>query len=419
MQGDIVTNNHVIDGADKVTVTFSDGHTTVAKVVGRDPDSDLAVIKIDTNPAVLKPVKLADSDQVKVGQLAIAIGNPFGLEGTMTVGIVSAKNRSLPVDSQTSNGPVYTIPDVIQTDAPINPGNSGGVLVNAQGEVMGVTAAIESPVRASAGIGFVIPANIVKSVIPTLIDKGTIQHPWLGISGTELTADLAKAMSLKEDQSGILVVDVTSGSPADKAGLRGSDRQVTIDGTDTRVGGDVITSVDGQPLKRFEDLAGYLFESSTIGKPIKLEVLRDGKVLTIDATPAARPAQTEQANNSTDVVAAKAWLGIRGVDVSPEIAAAMGLSDGQQGVLVIQVVQGGPADQAGLKGSNKPATLNGQDVAIDGDIITAVNSQKVSDMNDLQTTIAQMKAGDKATLDLLRDGKSLSIDVTLGERPAG
>jgi serine protease Do len=246
-QGYIITNNHVVESAQKIEVTFSNDTVVDAELVGTDPDSDLAVIKVDLSSDELQPVQIANSDQVRVGQLAIAIGNPFGLEGTMTVGIVSALGRSLPASEGITGGPVYSIPDVIQTDAPINPGNSGGVLINATGELIGVTTAIESPVRANAGIGFVIPASIVERVVPQLIENGTFVHPYLGITGLSLYPDLAESMNLDKDQRGALVAEVVQDGPADKAGLRGSDRQVNIDGIEMGVGGDVILAIDGNP----------------------------------------------------------------------------------------------------------------------------------------------------------------------------
>jgi 2-alkenal reductase len=191
--GHIVTNNHVVSGADKIEVTFSNGTIVSATLVGADPDSDLAVLKVDVPADQLHPVQIGDSNAIKVGELAIAIGNPFGLEGSMTTGIISAVGRSLPADENSLQS--YTIPDVIQTDAPINPGNSGGVLIDAQGQVLGVTSAIESPVRANAGIGFAIPSAIVNNVVPALIKDGKYVHSWLGISGTTLVPDLAKAMT--------------------------------------------------------------------------------------------------------------------------------------------------------------------------------------------------------------------------------
>jgi serine protease Do len=278
-QGHIVTNNHVIDGANKIAVTFADGTTTTAKLVGADPNSDLAVIQVNVPSSDLHPVQLADSTQVKVGQVAIAIGNPFGLSGTMTAGIISGLERSLPVGLDNPNsqgGPTYAIPDIIQTDASINPGNSGGVLVDDQGQLIGVTAAIESPSNANAGIGFVIPANIVQKVVPSLIKTGKYEHPWLGISGTSLTPDLAKANNLDQSQQGVLIVDVTNNGPADRAGLQGSDRQVDISGQPAPVGGDVIVAIDGQPVKRFEDMGSYLFENAQVGQTITVTILRNG-----------------------------------------------------------------------------------------------------------------------------------------------
>ncbi|MBP1694682.1 MAG: putative family peptidase, partial [Chloroflexi bacterium] len=270
--GHIITNNHVISGAQKIEVTFSDGRSYPATVVGADPDSDLAVLKVDVPASQLTPVKIADSNQVKVGQMAIAIGNPFGLEGTMTVGIVSALGRTLPAGESQSNGlgnsPTYSIPDIIQTDAPINPGNSGGVLLNSNGELIGVTAAIESTSNANAGIGFVIPSAIVKQVVPVLISSGKFEHPWIGISGITLSSDLASAMNLSSDQRGALVEDIMQNSPAEKAGLQGSSKSVTIDGRDINVGGDVITAVDGNPINTMEDLIAYLASSTTIGQKL-------------------------------------------------------------------------------------------------------------------------------------------------------
>src|SRR5512142_1617932 len=221
--GDIVTNNHVVAGADKIEVTFSDGTTVPAKLVGADPDSDLAVVKVDVPAAQLHPVQMGDSHAIKVGQLAIAIGNPFGLEGSMTTGIISAVGRDLPADENAAQS--YTIPDIIQTDAPINPGNSGGVLIDMQGQVVGVTSAIESSSNSNSGVGFAIPSAIVKNVVPALIQSGKYVHTWLGISGTTLTLDLANAMKLNASQRGALVEEISPNSPAEKAGLHGSNQQ--------------------------------------------------------------------------------------------------------------------------------------------------------------------------------------------------
>ncbi|MGE5141559.1 MAG: S1C family serine protease, partial [Rudaea sp.] len=264
--GHIVTNNHVIDGASTISVTFADGTIVSGKVVGADPNSDLAVIQVSVPASELHPVQLADSSQLKVGQFAIAIGNPFGEQNTMTTGIISALGRALPVSSSAAAGPTYQIPDVIQTDAPINPGNSGGVLLNNQGQVIGVTSAIESPVQASSGIGFAIPSAIVQKVVPALIQSGHYDHPYLGISGTDLTPDLAKAMNLSASQRGALVEDVTPGGPAANAGLKPSTQQTSIQGQSVNVGGDVITAFDGHPVKTFDDLVASLERYGQIGQ---------------------------------------------------------------------------------------------------------------------------------------------------------
>jgi len=290
--GDIVTNNHVVAGASQIQVTFADGTTVPATVVGTDLNSDLAVVKVNVPASQLHPVTLMNSDQVKVGQLAIAIGNPYGLSNTMTEGIVSGLSRSLPVglDTQSAQtGPTYSIPDIIQTDAPINPGNSGGVLVNDQGQLMGVTAAIESPSNSNSGIGFVIPSNIVNKVVPSLIKNGSYQHPYLGITGTTLTPALAQAMNLPANTQGVLVVQVTSGGPAAKAGLQGSNNQTTINGQPVAVGGDVITAINGQKITRFEDLAAYLFSNTQVGQSVTLTILHNGSSQTVNVTLGALP----------------------------------------------------------------------------------------------------------------------------------
>ena len=293
-QGHIVTNNHVVSGASSISVTFSDGTTVDAKLVGADPNADLAVIQVNAPAKLLVPVTLGDTAAVKVGEIAIAIGNPFGLQGTMTQGIISGLQRTLPtgLDSTTGqNGPVYNIPDIIQTDAPINPGNSGGVLVDLSGKLIGVTAAIESSTNSSAGIGFVIPTEIVQKVVPALISSGTYKHPYLGISGTDLTPALAKAMNIDPATRGVLVETVVKGGPAATAGLLAGTKQVTINGAAIGVGGDVITAIDGQAVKTFDDLGSYLFVHTSAGQSVSLTVLRDGTPATVTVTTGVLPQQ--------------------------------------------------------------------------------------------------------------------------------
>jgi serine protease Do len=288
--GDIVTNNHVVDGATKIQVTFSDGTTVPATLVGNDPYSDLAVIKVDVSADMLNPVSMADSTQVKVGEIAIAIGNPYGFEGSMTVGNVSGVGRDLPSSQVDQNsGATYSIPEIIQTDASINPGNSGGVLVNDQGQVIGVTSALESASGSSSGVGFAIPAQIVSKVVPELIKSGKYEHPYLGISGTDMTPDIAQAMNLPAETRGAMVIQVTDGGPASKAGLLGSNDSVTINGVQGTIGGDVVTAIDGQTIKSMSDIIAYLAVNTQVGQTVSLTILRNGQTQTVDVTLGSRP----------------------------------------------------------------------------------------------------------------------------------
>jgi len=421
-QGHIVTNNHVVDGASQVTVTFSDGSSYTATVVGKDPSADLAVIKVDAPADLLVPVTLADSSQLKVGQMAIAIGNPYGLEGTMTVGIVSALGRSIPADLQNTNSPSYTIPDVIQTDAPINPGNSGGVLLNDLGQVIGVTSAIESASGSNAGIGFAIPVNLVQRIVPELIKNGTYQHVYLGISGVTLSSGMAKAMSLPADQRGILIGTVTPGSPAEKAGLLGSQKQVQIDGVDAQVGGDIIVAIDGQPTKRFDDLVSYLFDNTSVGQTVKLDILRNGKQETLSLVLAARPAATVQTSSQSSQsqpgqTSGQAYLGITGIDMTSAIASAMNLDQNQQGVLISNVQSGSPAETAGLKGSAKSVTIGNQTIKVGGDVIVAFNGVAINSFSELKIALSYASAGDQIVLTVLRNGQPDDVTVTLTQAP--
>jgi 2-alkenal reductase len=290
--GNIVTNNHVVDGATKVEVTLTDGTTVPATIVGQDPYSDLAVIKVSLPADKIHPVTMADSSQVKVGEIAIAIGNPYGFEGSMSVGNVSGLGRDLPsstVDQTT--GASYSIPDIIQTDASINPGNSGGVLVDVQGQVIGVTSAIESNSGSSSGVGFAIPAEIVSKVVPSLISTGKYQHPYLGISGTDITPDIAQAMNLPADTRGALIATVVAGGPAANAGLKASETTVTINGVQGTVGGDVVTAIDGTPITSMSDLIAYLSIHTQVGQTINLTILRNGQTQTVPVTLGSRPSQ--------------------------------------------------------------------------------------------------------------------------------
>lgn len=414
--GHIVTNNHVVADATSIDVVFNDGTSYPAELVGTDVDSDLAVIKVDAPADHLKPVVVADSKDVQVGDLAIAIGNPYGLGGTMTVGIISALGRSLQSDNTTVTGS-YTIPDIIQTDAAINPGNSGGVLLNAGGQVIGVTAAIESPVRANVGIGFVIPSDIVLNVVPELISKGTYEHSYLGISGGTLQPAMADAMNLDHNQRGILVSTVTKGSPAEKAGLKGSDKAIQIQGVDVNVGGDIITAINGQPTPTFDDLVSYLASSTKPGDTVTLDILRNGKTMQVKATLEARPASNQPQPPTSAFASGSAYLGITGGSLVPEIAKAMNLDSNQSGVLVVAIAKDSPASEAGLQGSTETITINGQEIKIGGDVITKINDTSVDGIQSLRQELSKYAPGDKVTLTILRDGKEITVEVTLAEKP--
>jgi serine protease Do len=415
--GYIVTNNHVVSGANKIEVKFADGTTLPATLIGADPDSDLAVIKVSNPGFTLTSVTVNSSTRVKVGQIAVAIGNPYGLENSMTVGIVSALGRTLPAGEGNSNGATFSIPDIIQTDAPINPGNSGGPLVDDHGALIGVNSAIESQGGSNSGIGFAIPATIVSQVIPELIKNGKYEHPYLGISGTTLTPDLAKAMNLDATQRGALVEDITSGTPADKAGLHGSDRQTTIDGQNVQIGGDLIIAIDGTPVKTMDDLIAYLADHTNVGQKVTLTILRDGKEQSVDVTLQARPAQAPTAQTSNNNASSGAWLGIAGQPLTADINKEMNLPNGQSGILVEQVQAGSPADKAGLQGSFKPVLINGQRVLVGGDVITAIDGNPTKTFNDLQAYVQNAKPGQDVKLTILRDGKEQTLTAALAEHP--
>jgi serine protease Do len=285
--GNIVTNNHVVDGADTIRVVFSDGISTSANLVGQDADSDLAVIKVNTDVERLKPVSLADSTQIKVGQLVIAIGNPYGLQGTLTVGHVSSLGRLLPL-SDNPLAPGYSIPDVIQTDAAINPGNSGGVLLDTLGRVVGVTSSIISESGSSAGIGFAIPSVIVEKVVPALIRTGRYEHPYLGISVVSLNPDIAQAMNLPSNQRGAMVQTVAIGSPAEITGLRASQNTAVIDGQAFPIGGDIIVSYGEHKVNNSNDLVTFLARG-VVDQTVTLNVLRDSKEIQLQVTLGTRP----------------------------------------------------------------------------------------------------------------------------------
>ncbi|MBC7236369.1 MAG: trypsin-like peptidase domain-containing protein [Chloroflexi bacterium] len=282
-QGHIVTNNHVVAEATQIFVVFYNGFQARAEIVGRDADSDLAVIRVDTLPEGAHPLPLGDSDRVEPGQAVIAIGSPFGLGSSMTFGIVSAVGRTIP-----SGATAFSIPQAIQTDAAINPGNSGGPLINMQGEVIGVNAQIATGgVRANAGVGFAIPVNVVRRVAPVLIRTGSFRWPWLGVQGTSVNLLIQQANGL-DTQQGAYIDAVVRGGPAAQAGLQGSTGTRTIEGIEVPVGGDVILEIDGNPVQDFADLLSDV-SAHNPGDRVTLTVLRNGRTRQVTVQLEVRP----------------------------------------------------------------------------------------------------------------------------------
>ena len=281
-KGHVITNAHVIDNAKRIIVTFLDGRSYNAELIGADEYTDIAVIKVNADLSLLKPLSIGDSSNLKVGEPIAAIGNPFGLSGSMTSGIVSQLGRLLPSEVG------YSIPDVIQTDAAINPGNSGGPLLNMRGEVVGINTAIQSATGEFTGVGFAVPSQTVAKIVPTLIETGEYNHPWIGISGRDIVPDLAKVLGLK-DAVGFLVITVVEDSPASKAGLIGSETVVEVDGVRYLTGGDIILSVDGIEVRQIDDILIHLQRAKSVGDEMILEILRDGRTTNITITLQERP----------------------------------------------------------------------------------------------------------------------------------
>lgn len=284
--GRIITNDHVVEGAERVEVTFSDGTIREAKVIGQDPNSDLAVVKVEQLPGGIAPLQFGEMSELAVGQTVIAIGNPFGLDGTLTRGIISALGRTIPALTP------FSIPQAIQTDAAINPGNSGGPLLDLHGHVIGVNAQIETDgvSRSNSGVGFAIPVSVVKRVIPVLIEKGRYEWAWLGVSGGNVTPALVEAMKLPFER-GAYILEVAAGGPAAQAGLRGADTTLRVNDLVLLVGGDVITAIDNQPVKSFDDLLVYIALNTTPGQNVTLTTLRAGKTqVEVRVRLGARPA---------------------------------------------------------------------------------------------------------------------------------
>jgi len=280
--GHIITNAHVIEDSTKTVVTFLDGRSYNAEIIGIDQYTDIGVIKVSADLKLLQPLSLGDSSDLNVGEPIAAIGNPFGLSGSMTSGIISQMGRLLP------SGSGYSIPDVIQTDAAINPGNSGGPLLNMRGNIVGINTAIQSTTGEFTGVGFAVPSQTVAKIVPTLISEGEYKHPWIGISGRDIDPDTANVLGLN-DALGFLVITVVENSPASDAGMIGTDKTIEVDGREYAVGGDIIVAVDGMDVRKIDDILIHLQRVKTVGDEMNLEILRDGKTTNVTIILQERP----------------------------------------------------------------------------------------------------------------------------------
>jgi S1-C subfamily serine protease len=288
-EGHIVTNYHVVENAEEISVTLADGRVFMATLVGEDPTNDLAVIRIQADDGLPAPIQLTDSDNLRVGQFVVAIGNPFGQLGTLTVGVISALGRII----ESPDG--RFIGEAIQTDAAINPGNSGGPLLDLRGRLIGVNSQIISPSQGSAGIGFAVPSNTVRRVVPQLIAQGRYPHPWLGVEYLPLTPERVQifrqaGMDVPVDE-GLLVIRVASGSAADRADIRGGDQIVRIGNLRLPLGGDIITAIDGEPMTDSKVFVVYLETETQVGDEVDVTIVRDGRELSTQAALTARPQQ--------------------------------------------------------------------------------------------------------------------------------
>jgi serine protease Do len=288
----IITNYHVTAGTTNLNIVFLDGSMYGAKVIGSDTLTDLTVLYAENVPKdKLIPLPLGNSTKSRVGEEVAAIGNPFGLSGSITSGIISGMGRILPTHDQDS-GSIYSIADVLQTDAPINPGNSGGPLLNMEGEVIGITSAIISSTGEFSGIGFAVTSNLVNKVIPSLITKGYFKHPWLGVSGINITPEIASRVGLSKPR-GFLVVDVISGSPAEKAGIRGGSKSINSSDKNPRLRGDIITGIDDKVVRKIDDILLYLQKYKAVNDTVRLTVFRDKLSRQINITLEAVPNSQE------------------------------------------------------------------------------------------------------------------------------
>lgn len=362
--GFIITNNHVVEGADEIKVKLADGREFKAKVVGRDPKTDLALIKISSTFKNLPTITLGDSDKMRVGDWVLAVGNPFGLEHTVTQGIISATGRVI------GSGPYDNF---LQTDAPINPGNSGGPLVNLKGEVIGINSAINP---AGQGIGFAIPSSMAKTIIPQIKEKGKVVRGWIGVSVQSITPEMAQAFELK-DTSGALVSEIVSGSPADSAGIKR---------------GDVIVSFDGKGISKMSDLPRIVAETP-VGKSVDVKVIREKKELTLQI----KIAELTEEKLAYQGKQTEEMLGLTVDDITPRWSSRFGLRE-KTGVVVTEVLSGSAAENSGIE---------------PGDIIKEVNHAAVHNRSDYNAAIGKTARNTAVLLLISRAGRTFFVTVNV------
>jgi len=436
--GHIVTNYHVVGNPQETNlyerafhITFLDGTTYLGRVIGADLYSELAVMTVENiTRENLVPLPLGNSSQLRIGQPVVAVGNPFGLSGSMTEGIVSGLGRILP--SSVPQGDLllrqedtasFLIPNIIQTDAVINPGNSGGPLLTTGGEVIGMNTAILSNTGVYAGVGSAIPSDIIKKVVPELISTGTYRHPYIGIAGVDMSPEIADEMGLNGSR-GFLVTEVTSGSPAERSGIRGGGALTDINGRQIELGGDVIVEVDNVTVRKIEDLLSYLQSERSIGETVILNVIRDGRNQEIGMTLAARPTQQQQEVEQRQQE--RPTLGINSINMTEQIAARMNLTQMQQqplsddqdgergGVLVVDVFADGPAEKAGIRGGFIVADINRTPIEIGGDVIVRIDDTMIPNVDALNKFIDNENIGDTIQVTVVRDSRLISIPVIVG-----
>jgi S1-C subfamily serine protease len=467
--GHIITNYHVVALASlsgessnnisssnnntNIIVTFNDGSVYNARVVGSDRFSDIAVLRVENiSESKLVPLTFGNSSQAKIGEQVVAIGNPFGLSGTLTVGVVSGLGRTIPSladDQQEQEQPplpetpfddlfpdipglpfqqpplipdqqqqersgAFSIPDIIQTDAAVNPGNSGGPLLNMKGQVIGMNTAIFSEIGVYAGIGFAIPSNTITKTVPSLITTGSYQHPWLGLIGIDITPDIAEALGLSlEEAKGFLIIGVNEGSPADKAGVRGGDRVTNVNGREIRLGGDIVLKIDNQDVRKIEDILTYLEGQKHVGDIVQLTIVRDGKTQTVNATLTPRPGSNQSQLLQPQSEQQRPSLGISGTNVTPAIAKAMNMTQAT-GFLVVDIIAEGPADKAGIRGGYLIANINGTDIELGGDVILRIDNKTVNTIDNILSYLDTKKVNDTVQLTILREGNVENVPVQLG-----